>query len=125
MKGKITAGITALLLLAQQSVPFVSTGASDTTATENIVTGDVNCDGEINRTDLVKLRDYLVGKGTVDADKCQNSDMNSDGVIDSFDLVELRKWIAESDRLAGLVINEVCTSNKGCYQDSFGATPTG
>lgn len=123
MKGKITAGITALLLLAQQSVPFVSTGASDTTATENIVTGDVNCDGEIDRTDLVKLRDYLVGKGTVDADKWQNSDMNSDGVIDSFDLVELRKWIAESDRLAGLVINEVCTSNKGCYQDSFGATP--
>ncbi|MBR2086549.1 MAG: dockerin type I repeat-containing protein [Oscillospiraceae bacterium] len=53
--------------------------------------GDVNGDGELSVADLVTLRKYLHGKGTLA--KPELSDLDGDGQVDIFDFAELRQLL--------------------------------
>lgn len=54
-----------------------------------VIPGDLNGDGQVNTSDYVLLRRYLLGTGNVSS----NADMNEDGVINSLDYVYLRQYI--------------------------------
>lgn len=129
MKCKAIAAVMALSVMAQQILPgasFALTDALSAKAAEEIVIGDVNADGEVASDDLVQLRDYMMTGMGIASEAWQNSDMNSDGVLDVFDIAILRKKLADKVRAedySGLVINEVCSSNKESVKDASGASP--
>ncbi len=119
----LTALITAASTILPQSFEAVSFAASDSSATVTVLAGDVDSDGEITSADLVSLGESLIGTSAIASETWQNSDMNGDGEIDVFDLTILRKWIAAMENCSGLVINEVCTSNKESLHDAAGTSP--
>lgn len=127
MKGKIIAAAAAMSLLVQQTLPGISfASVESSTAIETvpvILTGDTNADGAVSSDDLAALREYLMKDEGVSPDAWQNSDMNSDGVVDTFDMVILRRWISTIEACSGLVINEICSSNKESVKDAAGASP--
>ena len=54
--------------------------------------GDVNGDGVVNGTDLIRLRRYLAGENVEIV--AENADVNGDGTINGMDLIRLRKYLA-------------------------------
>ena len=54
--------------------------------------GDVNGDGKVNGTDLIRLRRYLAGESVEIV--AENTDVNGDGTINGMDLIRLRKYLA-------------------------------
>lgn len=81
------------------AIPFFCL-ASDS-ASQDLLRGDVNGDGNIDLVDVEVLRRYLAD---VDLDSQASSfdissgaDANSDGVVDSRDLVLLRKYLVDYD----------------------------
>ena len=77
----------------------------DTPITENIELearfvkpqyGDVNCDGQVSKADLLGLQKYLAG-WTVDIPKKANLDINADGYINEIDVSLLQKYLAGWD----------------------------
>lgn len=52
--------------------------------------GDVNSDGEVNSTDAVLLRSYILRRAGIEDISAENSDINADGAINSFDEIFLR-----------------------------------
>lgn len=61
--------------------------------------GDIDLDGNINITDLVRLRKYLAGTETLTDEQKVNADVNKDNVINITDLVKIRKYLAGSEEL--------------------------
>lgn len=61
--------------------------------------GDIDLDGNINITDLVRLRKYLAGTETLTDEQKVNADVNKDNVINITDLVRIRKYLAGSEEL--------------------------
>ncbi len=62
-------------------------------ASESVVKlGDINGDGKVSSIDLLLMKKYILGDGTV-----QNADMNGDGRINSVDLLLLKKRILTDD----------------------------
>lgn len=59
-----------------------------------VIIGDINSDGAVDRLDAQLLSDYLVGRTELnDQNAGKSADMNSDGCVDSFDLIAIRKVI--------------------------------
>lgn len=56
--------------------------------------GDLNSDGKITTTDLVKLRRYLAGLETFNEAQLKAADINEDEKITTTDLVKLRRYLA-------------------------------
>lgn len=52
----------------------------------DVVKGDVNSDGKFTIADIVTLKNFLIGNGTVGA----SADLNNDGVVDVFDMVLMK-----------------------------------
>lgn len=125
MKGKFFAAAMALSVLAQQILPGISYALTDSAAetAAAVLTGDVNVDGGVASDDLIQLRDYLMLSADSLQESLGNSDMNVDGTVDVYDLTILRKWISAMGACSGLVINEVCSSNKESVTDAAGASP--
>jgi hypothetical protein len=55
--------------------------------------GDVNCDGDIDSTDITLLKRYLLRKVSLTGDSLNNADTNGDGEVDSTDLTLLKRYI--------------------------------
>ncbi len=58
------------------------------------VKGDLNNDHLVTATDLIILRRYLAGLGTLDSNLQANADINSDNVVTATDLVRMRRYLA-------------------------------
>lgn len=85
------------------------------------LSGDLNADSAVNAADAKALSDWLLtGKGTL-----SESDLNADGRVNVFDLAQLKRTLltrADSG-YAGLVINEVCSTNKNSLKAADGTSP--
>ncbi len=58
-----------------------------------IIKGDVDKDGEIFPTDYVKIRNYIMGKSTLDKESLLAADVDSDGEVFATDYVKIRNYI--------------------------------
>lgn len=68
-------------------------------ASTDIKLGDINCDGKINMTDIIRLRKYLAGKETINNQGLKNGDINKDGKVNMTDIIRLRKYLAGKEAL--------------------------
>ena len=73
-------------------------------ATENIILyakftkiqyGDVNCDGQVDITDVTYIRRYLTGYVMPNDVNVRNADVNGDGRVTQADYVLLKKYLAD------------------------------
>lgn len=71
-----------------------------------IVMGDVNCDGQITPSDYVKVKNYIMGKSTLDNIQKKSADVNGDGNITPSDYVKIKNHIM---RRTTISIEEVTT----------------
>lgn len=55
--------------------------------------GDINGDGEVNTSDLVKLMKYMAGADVI----AYYPDVNGDGIVATSDLIRLMKYISGAD----------------------------
>jgi hypothetical protein len=76
----------------------ITTKDADKTYSKNNV-GDIDLDGSVNITDLVRLRKYLAGTEQLTDEQKANADLNKDGDVNITDLVKLRKYLAGSEEL--------------------------
>lgn len=127
-KRKITAALTAMLtaasVLAPQMAPLSLSAAE--AADANIIIGDINRDGAVAADDLQLLREHILTASALTSQQSENADVNSDGLVDVFDLTLLRRRVISPDTgemYDGLLINEVCSSNKESYKDAADASP--
>ena len=58
--------------------------------------GDMNTDGEVGVSDLVKMSRYLLGKEIISEDDLPLSDLDLSGNTDVFDMIKLRKVLVNS-----------------------------
>lgn len=58
-----------------------------------LLTGDVNGDGEISVVDATKLQKYLVGLSSLSVDQLAVADANGDGKISIIDATEIQKYL--------------------------------
>ena len=81
------------------TTPKVTTTAKTTTSepTEDIVWGDINCDGQVKSNDLLLLKKYLIGLAEAPTDfpeqGLKNVDVTHDGNVKSNDLLKLKKYL--------------------------------
>lgn len=66
---------------------------SDVTPVCEYGMGDLNTDGEVGVSDLVKMSRYLLGKETINEEDYPLSDLDLSGDTDVFDMIKLRKLI--------------------------------
>lgn len=55
--------------------------------------GDLNDDGNVNSSDMVLLKKYLLGSGTVDTTL---ADANGDGQVNIIDLIRIKRYLADN-----------------------------
>ena len=70
----------------------------------DVLYGDVNGDGQISLTDVLRLRRYLANRdenGNCDVVVDKGADVNGDGDIDLIDVLRLRKYMADRDPVTG------------------------
>lgn len=71
----------------------------DKVYSNSVSVGDIDLDGNVNITDLVRLRKYLAGTETLNEEQKNNADVNKDGNVNITDLVRVRKYLAGSGEL--------------------------
>ena len=62
---------------------------------DDVLFGDANGDGEVNLTDLTRIRKYLAGDDVEISMDC--ADVNGDGEVNLTDLTRMRKYFAGTD----------------------------
>ncbi len=123
---KITAAITALLTAASIMLPQFEAMKISAADTAEILAGDVTLDSTVGAEDVRLLGDYLLGTASLAAAQCTNADMNGDGILNAYDFAILKRtydYQVALEGYTGLVINEVCSSNKESFKDAAGASP--
>ncbi len=125
LKRKTTALITAAVTAFTMTAPLFSVlpvSAADISS----VYGDINSDGAVNTEDVELLQNYLLSSAPLSQPQKSAADICSDGKLNIFDLNALKKLTSislGSEKFSGLMINEVCTSNKKSFTDAAGAEP--
>lgn len=116
MRKRILAGVaacmTAFNLLAALP-PTIPASAA--------LPGDINADGTITADDAKALHHWLItGTGSI-----TGGDINGDGKVDAQDLTLLKRTLLtkSTGSYAGLVINEVCSTNKTSLKAANGTSP--
>ncbi len=114
---QICAAMTAGTLL-YTSMPASAAGI----APNAIVYGDVDGSGTADIADVALLQQFLTRPHAAIP---QNADLTGDGKINVLDLALLKQSMGSSaaDDFSGLVINEICASNKTCWSDADGREP--
>lgn len=80
------------------TVTTVTTPAPETTVTTAPaadISGDVDGDGIVNTSDLVKLMQALIGQTEFDAEQKNRADMNADGRVSIVDLILLKNKLSK------------------------------
>jgi len=80
------------------TTPIVTTTPNTTTTTttsgtDDIIWGDVNCDGNVKSNDLLLLKKYLLGLSDITPQGLLNADITHDGNVKSNDLLLLKKYL--------------------------------
>lgn len=121
MKRKCFAAVMSAVMAMSSSFPFLQSMA---VSAADPVKGDLNADGMINADDIMLLQNYLSGARELSVVQKIYADITGDGKVNIFDLSQLKAVAEKSSPLyGGIVINEVCSTNKGCHTDSNGQTP--
>ena len=70
-------------------------GASDGTETTYtlVVAGDVNGDGQVSNTDRIRIRNHILGSGTLSGAGLIAADVNRDGRVTNTDRIRVRNYI--------------------------------
>lgn len=131
LRRKLIAVLTALFTTAVpliSELPIITNSIAETAETTpvSVLSGDVNMNGTVEGEDLQLLQAHLLGSEPLSVEQDEYADMNGDGVVDSFDTVLLRQSLSRIiglESYSGLVINEVCSSNKESVTDAAGASP--
>lgn len=121
MKIKKKCAITAIGALLCATVPLLT--AADARATQISLPGDVDENGVVSIADVVKLTRYLTA---MDVTISMNADVSADGCINAVDLSVLKAMLLgelSAADMTGLLINEVCASNKKSWLDADGRKP--
>ena len=110
------------LFLTASAVPFQGTAASNS---RSILTASAAGDAAYNEQDLKNLQDFLLGRRTNENLAGKAYDLNNDGVWDVFDLCMMRQKVNSKQQSgsSGLMINEVCSTNKKSIKASDGSSP--
>ena len=58
-----------------------------------VLKGDVNLDGKVTSTDLVQLKQYLIGEMEFSEQAEKNADINGDGFVTSTDYLQLKNML--------------------------------
>lgn len=78
---------------------YGSTASSDNSepvfdiAPAKALKGDINSDGQVNVTDAVILRKFILGDKTAKINDAKSADICEDGVIDVFDMIQMKKLL--------------------------------
>lgn len=125
MKGKLR--LAALLTAAITVVTAASAQLADAGINAaGAVPGDINSDGTVNTADIGMLQKHLTASSSLTVRQRKAADMDGSGSLNTLDLALLKKQLLHStgnEKFGGLVINEVCTSNKASLSDASGAEP--
>lgn len=84
------------------SVKFYEADGNYSTTYTVIVVGDVNGDGKINVTDIVKISRHIAIIETLSGSYAQAADVNSNGKVTSTDIVQLARHIAGIKRIGAI-----------------------
>ena len=79
------------VLLSDHSVVYYLNNTY-TNGGDNMKSGDVNGDGEVDQTDLAVMRDYILGRDTGDF-VFATADLNNDKEVNVFDLIRLIRLV--------------------------------
>ena len=122
MKRKKMLSAMIALFLTASAVPFQGTAASNS---RSILTASAAGDAAYNEQDLKNLQDFLLGRRTNENLAGKAYDLNNDGVWDVFDLCMMRQKVNSKQQSgsSGLMINEVCSTNKKSIKASDGSSP--
>lgn len=97
-----TTQVTTTTPTPTTTTPKVTTTTPTPTTTtvttdDDIVWGDINCDGQVKSNDLLLLKKYLIGLAEVPTDipeqGLKNVDVTHDGSVKSNDLLKLKKYL--------------------------------
>ena len=58
-----------------------------------IIKGDVNADGNVFATDYVKIKNFIMGTGTLEEVYQKAADVNKDGKVYATDYVKIKNFI--------------------------------
>lgn len=123
IKRKILALLTSMI--ASVSAFFAMPGISGLNAA-GALNGDINLDGTIDKADILMLQDHLAASSALNVSQRQTADIDGSGSLNVIDLSLLKRQVLKTmgaAKYSGLVINEVCTSNKKSLSDASGAEP--
>ena len=67
-----------------------------------IVTGDVNGDGKINITDMIAVKQDILGKSKLSGLRKSAGDVNGDGKINITDFIKIKAAILGKDKITGI-----------------------
>lgn len=66
---------------------------SDEINNSTVNLGDINGDNIIDSLDLLRIKQYLLGKVELTSKQFEQADLNKDGKIDSFDLLRMKQYL--------------------------------
>lgn len=78
---------------ANAATGYIFTNTEYNTSYTIVVLGDVNGDGQIKATDYVKIKNYIMEKGTLSNIEKKAADVNGDGQIKATDYVKIKNYI--------------------------------
>ncbi len=117
---KLTAVLTSLVTAAGM---FVFADDMIQLSKVSAASGDINLNQKRDIDDVSGLQKFLTGKKAFTVNQLGEADLNDDGKINVFDLILLKRNVIQEKGLgdyAGLVINEVCSSNSESFKDAAG-----
>lgn len=90
-----TAPITTTTETTTTTTPDTSTSESETVDTDKVLYGDVNLDGKVNISDVIKFNKFLVKSTTLDATARENADCVYDSKLEIKDNFEIVRFICK------------------------------
>lgn len=69
-----------------------------------IVTGDTNGDGKINITDMIAVKQSILGKAALSGIQRNAADVNGDGKINITDFIKIKASILGKDKIVGISV---------------------